>query len=62
VGELNDPNTVYVNLGNNFSRKVASRDRGFVEHHPVKAPWIDLTAGKFPYTWLRSSMTFDVDF
>jgi Putative porin len=62
VGELNDPNTVYVNLGNNFSRKVASWDRGFVEYHPVKAPWIDLTAGKFPYTWLRSSMTFDVDF
>jgi hypothetical protein len=36
VGELNDPNTVYVNLGNNFSRKVASWDRGFVEYHPVK--------------------------
>ena len=62
VGELNDPNTVYANLGNNFSRKVASWDRGFVEYHPVKAPWVDLTAGKFPYTWLRSSMTFDVDF
>jgi hypothetical protein len=23
---------------------------------------MELTAGKFPYTWLRSSMTFDVDF
>ena len=62
VGELNDPNTVYVNLGNNFSRKVATWDRGFVEYHPTKAPWMDLTAGKFPYTWVRSSMTFDVDF
>src|SRR5262245_29635414 len=62
VGELNDPNTVYVNLGNNFSRKVATWDRGFVEYQPRKARWIDLTAGKFPYTWLRSSMTFDVDF
>ena len=62
VGEVNDPNTVYVNLGNNWSRKVATWDRGFVEYHPAKAKWLDLTAGKFPYTWLRSSMTFDVDF
>jgi hypothetical protein len=62
IGELNDPNTVYTNLGGTFSRKVATWDRGYVEYHPVKAPWIDLTAGKFPYNWLRSSMTFDVDF
>lgn len=62
VGEIDDPNTVYVNLGNNFSRKVATWDRGYVEYHPTAAPWMNLTAGKFPYTWLRSSMTFDVDF
>jgi arsenate reductase len=62
IGEINDPNTVYVNLGNNFSRKVATWDRGFVEYQPRKARWMDLTAGKFPYTWVRSSMTFDVDF
>jgi hypothetical protein len=62
VGELNDPNTVYVNLGDNFSRKVATWDRGYVEYHPSKMRWMNLTAGKFPYTWLRSSMTFDVDF
>jgi hypothetical protein len=62
VGELNDPNSVYVNLGNKFSRKVATWDRGYVEYHPAKAPWLDLTAGKFPYTWIRSSMVFDVDF
>jgi hypothetical protein len=62
VGELNDPNTVYVNLGSDFSRKVISWDRAYVEYHPAKAKWMDLTAGKFPYTWIRSSMTFDVDF
>ena len=61
VGDLNDPNTVYVNLGNNFSRKVASWDRAYVQYHPTKARWMNLTAGKFPYPWLRSSMTFDVD-
>lgn len=62
IGELNDPNTVYVNLGDSFRRKVATWDRGFVEYQPRRARWMDLTAGKFPYTWLRSSMTFDVDF
>jgi len=62
VGEVNDPNTVYVNLGNNFSRKVATWDRVYVEYHPTQARWMKLTAGKFPYTWMRSSMTFDVDF
>ena len=62
VGELNDPNSVYVNFGNKFGRKVATWDRGYVEYHSVKAPWLDLTAGKFPYNWVRSSMVFDVDF
>ena len=62
VGELNDPNSVYVNLGNKFSRKVGTWDRGYVEYHPRKAQWIDLTVGKFPYTWIRSSMVWDVDF
>ena len=62
LGELNDANTVYANLGNKFSRKVATWDRGYVEYHPMKVPWMRVTAGKFPYTWLRSSMTFDVDF
>jgi Putative porin len=62
VGELNDPNSVYVNFGNKLSRKVATWDRGYVEYHPVKAPWLNLTAGKFPYTWIRSSIVFDVDF
>src|SRR5262249_29388235 len=33
-----------------------------VEYHPTKAPWVQLTAGKFPCTWVRSPMTFDVDF
>ena len=62
LGEISDPNTVYANLGNNFSRKVASWDRGYVEYHPSKVKWMRLMAGKFPYTWQRSSMTFDVDF
>lgn len=62
LGEVNDPNTVYANLGGGFSRKVTTWDRAFIEYHPQRAKWLNITAGKFPYPWLRSSMTFDVDF
>src|SRR5262245_57429846 len=57
AGDIDDPNTVYVTLANNFGRKAATWDRGYVEYHPVKAPWLDVTAGKFAYTWMRSPMT-----
>ena len=62
TGELNDPNTVYQTFGGNLSRKVVSWDRAYLTFRPPKASWMELTAGKFPYPWVRSSMTFDVDF
>jgi hypothetical protein len=62
TGELNDPNTVYQTFGSNLSRKVVSWDRAYLTFRPPKASWMELTAGKFPYPWVRSSMTFDVDF
>ena len=62
TGELNDPNTVYQTFGGNLSRKVVSWDRAYLTFRPPKAPWMELTAGKFPYPWVRSSMTFDIDF
>jgi len=61
VGELNDPNSTYQTLGNNFSRKVATWDRAYMTYNPPRAKWMELTAGKFPQNWLRSPMTFDVD-
>src|SRR5262245_19092680 len=61
VGELNDPNTTYQSLGGSFSRKVATWDRAYIAYNPPRAKWMEVTAGKFPYTWLRSPMTFDVD-
>lgn len=62
TGELNDPNTVYQTFGGNLGRKVASWDRAYLVFHPKRASWLELTGGKFPYPWVRSSMTFDVDF
>ncbi len=61
-GELNDPNSVYQTFSNSFSRKVVSWDRAYLNYQPPRAKWLELTAGKFPYSWVRSSMTFDVDF
>ena len=62
AGELNDPNTVYQTFGGNLARKVVSWDRAYLTFRPRKASWMELTAGKFPYPWVRSSMSFDVDF
>jgi hypothetical protein len=61
TGELNDPNSTYQSLGANFSRKAASWDRAFLIYNPSQARWLEVQAGKFPYPWLRSSMTFDID-
>jgi len=62
AGELNDPNSVYQTFGGNLGRKVATWDRAYVVYRPAPAKWLELQAGKFPYPWVRSSMTFDVDF
>src|SRR5262249_31670556 len=45
----------------NFSRKVASWDRAYLEYAPPQLKWMQFTAGKFPVNWLKSPMTFDVD-
>ena len=62
TGELNDPNSVFQTFGGNLGRKAATFDRGFISYRPTRAPWVEVSAGKFPYPWTRSSMTFDVDF
>lgn len=61
-GELNDPNSVYQTFGSNLGRKLATWDRMYLVVNPPHARWLELQVGKFPYPWLRSSMTFDVDF
>lgn len=62
AGELNDPNSVYQTLGGNLGRKVTTWDRVYLAYQPPAARWVEVSAGKFPYPWVRSSMTFDVDF
>ena len=60
-GTLGDPTTTNETLTNNFDRKTIGLDRGYITYNPVAAKWFSATAGKFAYTWARTSVTFDPD-
>src|SRR5713226_7875546 len=61
TGTLGDPTTTNETLTNNFDRKTIGLDRGYITYNPVAAKWFSATAGKFAFTWARSSVTFDPD-
>ena len=61
TGTLGDPTTTNETLTNNFDRKTIGLDRGFITYNPVSAKWFSATAGKFTFTWQRTSVTFDPD-
>jgi hypothetical protein len=61
TGTLGDPTTTNETLTNNFDRKTIALDRGYITYKPVALPWFSATAGKFAYTWARTSVTFDPD-
>jgi hypothetical protein len=42
-------------------RKTIGLDRAFITYQPVAHPWVQVTGGKFAYTWSRTSLTFDPD-
>lgn len=61
TGTLGDPTTTNETLTNNFDRKTIALDRGYITYNPVAAKWFSATAGKFAFTWARTSVTFDPD-
>jgi Putative porin len=61
TGTLGDPTTTNETLTNFFDRKTIALDRGYVTYNPVAHKWLSLTAGKFAFTWARTSVTFDPD-
>ena len=61
TGSLGDPTTTNETLTNMFDRKTIALDRGYITYNPVARRWLSLTAGKFTYTWQRTSVTFDPD-
>jgi Skp family chaperone for outer membrane proteins len=60
-GALTNPISTNETLTNFFERKTVGFDRGWITFRPQAHPWLQLTGGKFAYTWLRTSMTFDPD-
>ncbi len=44
-----------------FSRKAIGLDRGWITYRPHVARWLELTGGKFAYTWEHTPLTFDTD-
>jgi len=61
TGSLGDPTTTNETLTNFFDRKTIGLDRGYITYQPTAHKWLQLTGGKFAYTWNRTSTTFDPD-
>lgn len=61
TGSLGNPTSTNETLTNAFDRKTIALDRGYITYNPVAYNWLSFTGGKFPYTWQRTSATFDPD-
>jgi len=61
TGSLADLTSANESLTNFFERKTIGLDRAFITYQPVAHPWIQVTGGKFAYTWTRTSLTLDPD-
>jgi len=61
TGSLGDSNSTNETVTNFFNRKTIGLDRGYITYQPVAHRWLQLTGGKFAYTWQRTSVTFDPD-
>lgn len=61
TGSLGDPTSTNTTLTNFFDRKTVALDRAFLTYQPGNHKWLQLTGGKFAYTWNRTPVTFDSD-
>jgi hypothetical protein len=60
-GSLGDSNSTNETLTNFFDRKTIGIDRAYITFQPLNRRWLQLTGGKFAYTWQRTSLTLDPD-
>lgn len=61
TGALTQPTSANETLTSAFERKTVGFDRGYLIYQPQAHPWLQLTGGKFAYTWSRTPQTFDND-
>lgn len=61
VASFADPVSTNQTLTDFYERKTIGVDRGYITYQPQRRKWLQLTGGKFPFSWLRTPMTFDND-
>jgi hypothetical protein len=61
TGALTDPVSTNETMGSFFARKAIGWDRGWITFKPHNHKWLEVTGGKFAYTWTRTAMTLDPD-
>ncbi len=61
TGIVTDPTSTNETMTASFERKNISLDRGYITYQPQAHKWLQLTGGKFLYTWIRTNQTFDPD-
>ncbi len=61
TGIVTDPTSTNETLTASFERKNITLDRGYITYQPQAHKWLQLTGGKFAYTWIRTNQTFDPD-
>ena len=61
TGTLGDPTTTNETFTNFYDRKTVALDKGYIAYQPTAARWVQVTAGKFAYTWNRTPVTGDTD-
>lgn len=56
-----DPVSTNETLTSFFERKTVGFDRGWITFNPQAHKWLQLTGGKWAYTWNRTPLSFDND-
>lgn len=60
-GDVGDPISTNSTETGFFTRKSFAVDRAFLTYHPHAFKPFSVTGGKFPYTWHKTELTWDVD-
>jgi hypothetical protein len=61
IPSFRDPVSTNETLTSFFERKTVGFDRGWITYNPQAHKWLELTGGKWAYTWNRTALTFDND-
>jgi hypothetical protein len=61
VANFSDPTSLNETFNTFFERKAIGIDRAWITYQPQAHKWLQMTGGKFAYTWQRTQLTFKND-